>query len=1102
MAWRLDLGEMPASDMPVLDEEQARVVAHRGGPLLVLAGPGTGKTTTLVEAIAARLTDEEEPIPAESILALTFGRRAALDLRDRVSARIGGGLVPTVATFHAFAYALLRQTATPEEYLSPPRLMSGAEEDVRIRELLRGAVVDGTVDWPEDLLGALPTLGLANEVRAVLSRARELGLDGMALRRVGAAVDRPAWRAVGQLAEQEQEVMALENVLDYGELLVRAVLRAQDPDVQRVLHARYRAVFVDEYQDTDPLQVALLRAVVGPKASLIAVGDPDQSIYAFRGADVRGLLSFPEAFRDARGAPAPVVVLRTARRYGPRIRAAAGSVLGTRIPAGLSADRWREHRSPMCAMVEDPERDDRVDLATYTDRGSQAAHVAHQLRQAHVRRGVAWRDLAVLVRSAAEIPDLQRALHVAGVPVVVAADEIPLRREAAVAVLLDLLDLVVHPGAAEPPRVLDVLTGPVGGLDASDIRRLGRALRASSRRAGFAAPSSERLIRDLVLGDLLGSPPAPRGLPADDPVSVAVRRVVGLLGQARAQVEEGAGPEEVLWTLWSGGRHPHGWPERLRAAALAGNRSADHDLDAVMALFDTAARLAGRYPGFLGIRTFVEMLTSQQIPAESIADRGVRADAVRILTAHRAKGLEWDEVWVVGVQEGTWPDLRERGSTLRAEQLSADGIGAGPRAADLLEEERRLLYVACTRARRRLHVSAVDSPDDSGDRPSRLLLDIARHLGIDPGGARAGRPLHPASLEGLVAELRSVAMDVASPAALRAAAVERLAVLAGERDDRGRPLVPLADPESWWGVRAPTGEPGPLRDPEEPLSISGSMLDTVLACPLAWYLQREVHAETPRGTATSFGSIVHAVADFVAKGDVPAELPAMEAEVDRIWGELSFEARWQSEAERVEARAALSRFLGYHERAERELLGTESGRRAQVDVRTPSGGAETVTVTGFIDRIERDDSGRLVAIDLKNMRSAVPPKDIPEHGQLGIYQLLLQRGEERGTADDADTGDDPDAGEASSTAPMQEVGGAALVQLRIDEGRGSTQARVQFQEPLTPDDSGRTWIESRLGEAVEVLRADEVVATAGPACTYCAYARTCPAQPEGNQVIP
>jgi len=171
MGWRLEVDAEPAPSVPDLDAEQAAVVAHRRGPLLVLAGPGTGKTTTIVEAIAARLSDPEDHLPADAILALTFGRRAALELRDRVTARVGGGLIPTIATFHSFAFGLLQQTATPEEYANPPRLMSGAEEDVRIRELLRGAVVDGSVDWPEDLIGALPTLGLANEVRAVLVRA-------------------------------------------------------------------------------------------------------------------------------------------------------------------------------------------------------------------------------------------------------------------------------------------------------------------------------------------------------------------------------------------------------------------------------------------------------------------------------------------------------------------------------------------------------------------------------------------------------------------------------------------------------------------------------------------------------------------------------------------------------------------------------------------------------------------------------------------------------------------------------------------------------------------------------------------------------------------
>ena len=140
MSFRLDASPLPAAAAPRLDEEQQRVVDHRVGPLLVLAGPGTGKTTTIVEAIAARINDPVHPLPASSVLALTFGKRAAGELRDRIVTRLGGGLLPTVATFHAFAYGLTLQNGTQEEYREPPRLLSGAEEAVRIRDQLLGAV--------------------------------------------------------------------------------------------------------------------------------------------------------------------------------------------------------------------------------------------------------------------------------------------------------------------------------------------------------------------------------------------------------------------------------------------------------------------------------------------------------------------------------------------------------------------------------------------------------------------------------------------------------------------------------------------------------------------------------------------------------------------------------------------------------------------------------------------------------------------------------------------------------------------------------------------------------------------------------------------------
>ncbi len=509
-----------------------------------------------------------------------------------------------------------------------------------------------------------------------------------------------------------------------------------------------------------------------------------------------------------------------------------------------------------------------------------------------------------------------------------------------------------------------------------------------------------------------------------------------------------------------------------------------------MALVDAAERLAGRYPGFLGVRTFVDSLADQQIPAEAVADRGTRADAVRILTAHRAKGLEWDEVWIVGAEEGVWPDLRARGSTLRAEELTSAGVGSGPRPADLLEEERRLFYVACTRARRQLHVTAIDEKDAGGERPSRFLDDVREALGLTEAPPVSGRPRHQVSLDGLVAELRLVAMDPASSDALREAAVERLAVLAAQRDPDGEPLVPLADPARWWGLLDPTSSDRPVRDPEAPVSLSGSGLDSILGCPLKWFLEHEVRAETPRGTATSFGSVVHAVADFVAKGDIPETLEDMDAEVDRVWSELRFEAGWQSESERREARAALARFLGYHLRADRELVGTETRVGAEVVVPTPDGGTETVRLSGFIDRVERDGQGRLVPIDLKNMRYPVAQKDIPEHGQLGVYQLLLREGGM--AAADPDRVDEP--------AATVEVGGAALVQLRVDAGKASGDPKVQFQEALGSDEP--TWVEVKLGDAARIVRTEAFVASPGPGCSYCAYKTSCPAKVQGEQVLP
>lgn len=1057
---RLDLSGVPAATAPALDPEQQQVVDHRDGPLLVLAGPGTGKTTTIVESVVARLGEGTEP---DSIVVLTFGRRAATELRDRIASRRGGGLLPQVATFHSFAYGLLRAHGGQQEYMDPPRLLSGAEEDQRIRDLIKGSLEDGSVAWPQDLGEALGTHGLAVEVRTLIARMRERDLSPAQLRALAQTHDRPAWAAVADLAEQEEDVMVLQNVMDYAELMRRAVMLAAEAHVQPDLHRRFAAIYVDEFQDTDPLQVELLRRMSGPRTCVVAVGDPDQAIYAFRGADVSGILEFPTRFPQSDGQPAPVIALRTVRRYDSVIGAAARAALAPAALPGLPALAQRQHRNPEVGeRAHDAAA--HVDVRTCPSRSTRDAYIAQQIRASHVHDKVPWRDMAVLVRSSDDLAGLHQALHLAGVPSAITADEIPLRAEPAVAYLLSIIESAAHPAALRTDDAIDLLIGPVGRLDVSDIRVLGRELRAARKAEGLPVLAARELIRDVVAG----SESVP--LPPESSITAGIRRVRDVMTAVSNRIEAGAPIVDVLWTAWTGGAAPHGWPDRLRDSALAGSVRAGHDLDAVIALFDTAERISERYQGVYGVSAFVAMLRDQAIPAESIAGGGIGPDAdlVQIMTVHRAKGLEWSRVWVVGLEEGSWPNLVLRGSLLGVQELD-EALRASDvdQVADLMREERNLLYVACTRAKDRLSLLAIDGQDSGDDRPSRFIDDLSR-VGFEAKPV-TDAPAVLARWSDLVVELRTALMDPLTPEQVRSQAAELLAAASKLNGPTGEPLVPGADPQSWWGVRELSDGPSPLRDEGEVIALSGSSLDALRECSMKWFLDHEVHAETLRGSSTAFGSIVHAIADHVAKGDIPADLATMDAFIDSVWSAVDFDAQWRSASERLEARRALERFLTYHRANLRELVATERFLQTTLDVPTPDGAGERVHLRGFLDRIERDEHGRLVAIDLKTTSSVPTKAEISEHGQLGVYQVLLRE----------------------SVETDGEAGGAALIQLRKDTGVADPAPKEQFQTPL-PSGSDATWIEQALGEAAQIIRSEKIVATPGKQCSFCAFRSMCP----------
>ncbi len=1036
---------------PVLDADQRRVVEHRGGPLLVLAGPGTGKTTTLVETVVHRVV--HDGLDPEQVLVLTFSRRAATELRERIARRLDRTVrEPLARTFHSYAFGLLRREAV-QNGEPTPRLLSGAEQDLLIRELLRGDVEQLGADyWPPRLHAALLTRGFARELRDLLMRAAERGLAPEELAELGRGHRRDDWLAAATFAHQYAGVTALRTPPSYDQAeLVRSAagLLREDPELLARERDARRLVVVDEYQDSDPAQEELLQLLAGGGRDLLVVGDPDQSIYGFRGAEVEGIRRFPERFPGADGSPATVLALTLSRRSGPALLDAS-----RRVAARLGGPPGHRRLRPA-----DPYAAADVSVHVLGSPSQEAAFVAARLREAHLMYDVPWSSMAVLVRASSSIPTLRRTLVGAGVPATVRLDEIPLVDQPAVRALLAVVDVALNSRELTGELAFDLVTGPFGGADPLALRRLRQELRQHELAAGGGRASAELLVEAIQEPLVL--------VPLDGDAVAPAERIARLVEVGRAAASApGASAEDVLWAVWSASDLARRWAR----TALSGGRSgqgADRDLDAVVALFDAAARYVDRMPG-AGPAGFVDHIRGQQIPSDSLTARGARDDAaetVTILTAHAAKGLEWDVVAVPGVQEGVWPDLRERGSLLGTEELVdvvADrDASAVTRASARLAEERRLFYVAVTRARRRLVVTAVSNEDEQ---PSRFLEDLDPLPSDAPAERlveRAGRGLDLASL---TAELRRVVCDPAEAAARRRAAAVQLGRLAAEG-------VAQADPEQWYGGRE-LSIADPLVGPDDPVRVSPSKVEEFNRCELRWLLKACGATDADMSRA-GVGSLVHDLAEKAVLQQWSE--PAMLVELDRLWPGIDAGTGWVAAREYQRVREMVQRMARWLQANPRRLVGVE----LDFDVRV--GRARLV---GRVDRLDEDDEGRLVVVDYKTGKSAPTAAEVSEHAQLAVYQVAAEAGAFQR--------------EGSSNAAPPRSGGASLVQLG-KPSRG--EAREQWQPPLA-DAPDPTWAHQLLDETAAGMAQRSFRAQRGPWCGFCPARPSCPAFPDGQQVTP
>ncbi|WP_051462869.1 ATP-dependent DNA helicase [Haloglycomyces albus] len=1019
----------------VPDEAQAHVLRHRRGPLVVSGGPGTGKTESLIHSAVAAV---EAGVAPERVLLLGLNRQDTGYLRRRVNAATAPFSAAEVAVFTppALSHAVVKSRAQ-HHGRAVPRLLTGPESDALLRELLRNE----DFAWPEEFGDAIGTYAFSAQLRDLILRCEERGISGRRLAALGREHDRPLWTSAARVLERYRDTLAIQSasvleVYDSAELTRVALhlLRTGEVSV-----GSFDVVLVDDFQDFTPAGVELAQWASREASRVIVAGNPDEAIFGFQGGVSDNLARAEQYFRHA-GAAEEV-----------RLECAHGSALQvTEV-----VDRFaRSHMSGSHRLRNRSAGHDvkgSVEAFVASSPNVEARHIAGRLRRAHLLDGVAWSEMAVVVKSASELAALRRTLQHSGVPTAQASDDMPLGSYGVVRDLLQLSSAGVRWRAADDSVWLSEDQAPAlllslyGGADPYDIRRLKQHIRRV-----HGTSEEFRNNRD-VLATFMSDPLSVVSEAVEERWYEPALRVARLLLAAA----ESRGVASTLWRVWE----DSGVAERLERRAVSPDRRArraDAELDAVIALLDLAADFEQKQPG-VGVEVFAEHVLAQQLPGDSLSARAELSEAVTLTTVHGAHGRSWDLVVVARVQEDEWPNLRPRGSVLGAEALVEllEGRADVDVVAELLAEERRLFLTAMSRARSTLVLSAVDSEDEQS---SRFIDEV----GVTPQRVRGTR--RELSLTGLVASLRSVVMSEGPPARL-ATAASLLRRLASEG-------VTGADPGSWWGT-ADLSSSEALYRAGDRLNISPSKVEKVQQCGLRWVLESH-GADSGAAIHRFMGSLFHLAAEEAVAVPAGDRLEAMRSVIDRHFDELPHEAEWKRRQDRESVDRALEKFAEWWAKDPRELVGVERDFRVEV----PFDAAEVeVRLSGRVDRLERDGSGHLVVVDIKTGTTAASKVQTDGNAQLAAYQFAISEGAF------------PKEGEVP--------GGAVLVYPRHKAKQATERVQGPLSEAANPDWARDLVVDSAeqmSGSSFEVHRDDQ------NQCQTCSVKTCCPLWDEGKRV--
>lgn len=1050
-------------DMTSDAAQRAVVEAATTASGVIIGAPGTGKTRTLVDRVVHLL--DVEGLHPEEVLVLTPSRHAATALRDRIGVRIGQATPgPLARSLGSFAFQLVRG-AMVRAGAEPPALLTGADQDRIIAELLAGDAEDGRIPWPEALSTSVrASKGFRSELRAFLAECTEIGAHPDELRASGNEV----WAATAEFLVDYRAVLdALRSAhRDAADLLSEAssILQTAGPAALGPL-APLRAVLIDDAQELTRGGIAVVRALGSRGISVLAFGDPDISSGAFRGAS-------PELFAQLAGVLGDVHVLDGPHRQRPALTALTRTVTQA---IGVSG-RVEHRRAP--APVEE-EADAAVTTFIAPSPYEELDRIAGVMREWHLSDGVRWDRMAVIAHDTRQVTTLETELAAREIPTRAAGVQRPLGSEGIVRDIVGIVRLALTPVAERTPQLLEeALRTPFGGMDAIGLRRLRARLRHIELAQGGSTPARE-LLRQAM------AEPAHLTL-IDAAESRTAARFADTIDALARAAAAGETIHDLLWRVWDQARAVDG--RRLQVAwreisLLPTGAETARSLDALVSLFDAAKRFVERTPNERP-EVFVRDILDSEVPEDSLSTPD-RPGRVTLLTPATALGTEFDAVVVAGVQDGVWPNVRLRGGLLQtwrlAEALAASRTGltiqpiaAVDRRRAALHDELRLFVRAISRARDRLLITAVDDDD----------LTPSAFFGFLPTPEPPERHVsaeHPLTLRGMVARHRRTLTSVPSEA-LRREAAGQLAVLAREG-------VPGADPTEWYGMTRPSTD-APLRD----LAVAGarvspSKMESYEECGLNWVVSA-LGGDTVMPPTAGIGTIVHEAMERVPDGD----LEKMRAIVAEHWPELDFETEWIGRKERRRADLLVDRlhsYVGDVRRDDGRVIGSEVEFRFAVDL--PEGEevpavhpvvddrANQAIIHGYIDRVEAyppgfgehshargrgwermsgGPDGPTVVVDLKTGKTD-PESDsgVLEHAQLAAYQVAVQQGLIDG-------------------APAESLAGARLV--IVSKTLAKSDYRVAHQHTL--DEDSRSAFLRRVASAATGMSASSFTAQVESHC--------------------